>query len=67
MSIAISSYMALMLSVRLASKARNDLPFLVNPRTIEPEHTNIFSCGVPTAPPRSSLEIFRPGSVLNKY
>lgn len=54
-----------MLSVRLASKVRNCLPFLVNPRTWEPEQTNIFSCGVPTAPPRSILVIFCPGSVLN--
>lgn len=60
-----SSYMALMLSVRLASKVRNCLPFLVNPRTWAPEQTKIFSCGVPTAPPRSILAIFCPGSVLN--
>lgn len=59
------SYMALMLSVRLASKVRNCLPFLVNPRTWEPEQTKIFSCGVPAAPPRSILATFGPGSVLN--
>lgn len=53
-----------MLSVRLASNVRNCLPFFVNPRTWEPEHTNIFSCGVPTAPPRSIRDIFGPGSVL---
>ena len=59
------SYMALTLSVRLASKVRNCLPFLVNPRTWEPEQTKIFSCAVPAAPPRSILAIFCPGSVLN--
>ena len=58
-------YMALMFSVRLASKVRNCFPFFVNPRTWEPEQTKIFSCGVPAAPPRSILDIFCPGSVLN--
>ncbi len=59
------SHMAFMLSVRLASNVRNCLPFLVYPLTSEPKLTKIFSCGVPKAPPSSSLEIFCPGSDLN--
>lgn len=59
------TYIALMLSVRLVSKERNCFPLFVKPLTSDPTATKIFSCGVSRAPPSSSLEIFRPGSVLN--
>ena len=51
-------------SVKLELKSKNFFPFLENPRTSAPDATNILSCGVPKAPPNSSLLMGGPGKSM---